>query len=201
MDQGVQPAPRIDSAMTRPDVTAPQRLAPQSRRRGAVRDSSLSMARARPRESSIASGATTNRPQTELRSLSGSATNGAFSEAKAKERLPTQATTALSSLCFCPRSTPRRSETASQATQLRWTRLVNARSPRRMRAVRRSGACSHGCLKASVGSSRSFGSVIGKARVFQGGGNELTTSSLREGVETAGRHALTRQFPKFATGR
>jgi hypothetical protein len=45
-----------------------------------------------------------------------------------------------------------------------------------------------------------FGTVIAKARVFQGGGNELTTSSLREGVETAGRHALTRQFPKFATG-
>ncbi len=44
-----------------------------------------------------------------------------------------------------------------------------------------------------------FGAVIAKARVFQGGGNELTTSSLREGVETAGRHALTRQFPKFAT--
>lgn len=44
-----------------------------------------------------------------------------------------------------------------------------------------------------------FGTVIAKARVFQGGGNELTTSSLREGVETAGRHALTRQFPKFAT--
>jgi hypothetical protein len=44
-----------------------------------------------------------------------------------------------------------------------------------------------------------FGTVIAKARVFQGGGNELTTSSLREGVETAGRHALTRQFPKFGT--
>ncbi len=44
-----------------------------------------------------------------------------------------------------------------------------------------------------------FGTVIAKARVFQGGGNELTTSSLREGVEIAGRHALTRQFPKFGT--
>lgn len=44
-----------------------------------------------------------------------------------------------------------------------------------------------------------FGTVVAKARVFQGGGNELTTSSLRGGVETAGRHALTRQFPKFAT--
>ena len=42
-----------------------------------------------------------------------------------------------------------------------------------------------------------FGAVIAKARVFQGGGNELTTSSLRSGVEAAGRNALTRRFPKF----
>lgn len=42
-----------------------------------------------------------------------------------------------------------------------------------------------------------FGAVIAKARVFQGGGHELTTSSLRDGVEVAGRHALIRQFPKF----
>jgi hypothetical protein len=45
-----------------------------------------------------------------------------------------------------------------------------------------------------------FGTVVAKARVFQGGGNELTTSSLRDGVETAGRHALSRQFPKFGIG-
>ena len=42
-----------------------------------------------------------------------------------------------------------------------------------------------------------FASVIEQARVFQGGGNELTTSSLRTGVETAGQHALSRQFPRF----
>lgn len=42
-----------------------------------------------------------------------------------------------------------------------------------------------------------FGAVIAKARVFQGGGNELTTSSLRDGVEAAGNHALARLFPKF----
>ncbi len=42
-----------------------------------------------------------------------------------------------------------------------------------------------------------FGAVIAKARVFQGGGNELTTSSLRSGVEAAGRNALTRRFLKF----
>jgi hypothetical protein len=42
-----------------------------------------------------------------------------------------------------------------------------------------------------------FATVIAKARVFQGGGNELTTSTLRGGVETAGNHALARLFPKF----
>lgn len=42
-----------------------------------------------------------------------------------------------------------------------------------------------------------FAAVIASARVFQGGGNELTTSSLRDAVETAGNHALTRLFPKF----
>lgn len=42
-----------------------------------------------------------------------------------------------------------------------------------------------------------FGDVIEQARVFQGGGNELTTSSLRSGVEVAGTHALTRLFPNF----
>ena len=45
--------------------------------------------------------------------------------------------------------------------------------------------------------SRLFRAVVEQARVFQGGGNELTTSSLRDGVETAGRHALSRQFYKF----
>ena len=44
-----------------------------------------------------------------------------------------------------------------------------------------------------------FGAVIAKARVFQGGGNELTTASLRDGIETAGGHSLSRQFPKFGT--
>ncbi len=43
-----------------------------------------------------------------------------------------------------------------------------------------------------------FSVVIAKARVFQGGGNELTTSSLCEGVETAGNYALARLFPKFS---
>jgi hypothetical protein len=40
-------------------------------------------------------------------------------------------------------------------------------------------------------------SVVAKARVFQGGGSELTTGSLRDGVEAAGNRALARLFPKF----
>lgn len=42
-----------------------------------------------------------------------------------------------------------------------------------------------------------FAAVVATARVFQGGGNELTISTLREGVEAAGNHALARLFPKF----
>jgi hypothetical protein len=43
-----------------------------------------------------------------------------------------------------------------------------------------------------------FSDVVSQARVFQGGGNELTTSSLRSGVEAAAGHSLSRLFPKFA---
>ena len=43
-----------------------------------------------------------------------------------------------------------------------------------------------------------FGAVIAKARVFQGGGNELTASTLREAVESAGNSSLARLFPKFS---
>jgi len=43
-----------------------------------------------------------------------------------------------------------------------------------------------------------FSAIVAKARVFQGGGNELTSSSLREGVEAAGNNALARLFPKFS---
>ncbi|MGD0452840.1 MAG: BREX system P-loop protein BrxC [Solirubrobacteraceae bacterium] len=43
-----------------------------------------------------------------------------------------------------------------------------------------------------------FADVVSHARVFQGGGNELTTSSLRDTVETAAQRSLIRLFPKFA---
>ncbi len=42
-----------------------------------------------------------------------------------------------------------------------------------------------------------FGTVLSEASVFQGGGNELTTDSLRSGIEAAGAHSLARLFPKF----
>jgi hypothetical protein len=46
-----------------------------------------------------------------------------------------------------------------------------------------------------------FGDVVARARVFQGGGTELTTTpSLRESVETAARRSLIRLFPKFVQG-
>ena len=46
-----------------------------------------------------------------------------------------------------------------------------------------------------------FGDVVARARVFQGGGTELTTtSSLRDSVETAASRSLIRLFPKFAQG-
>ena len=46
-----------------------------------------------------------------------------------------------------------------------------------------------------------FGDVVARARVFQGGGTELTTtSSLRDSVEIAAKRSLIRLFPKFAQG-
>jgi hypothetical protein len=42
-----------------------------------------------------------------------------------------------------------------------------------------------------------FDDVVAHARVLQGGGNEVTTSSLREAVETAAHRSLIRLFPRF----
>ena len=42
-----------------------------------------------------------------------------------------------------------------------------------------------------------FGKVVTSARVFQGGGHEITRSSLREGVEAAATSSLARLFPEF----
>jgi hypothetical protein len=45
-----------------------------------------------------------------------------------------------------------------------------------------------------------FDEVVGRARVFQGGGAEVTTSTLRDAVETAANRSLIRLFPKFGQG-
>jgi hypothetical protein len=42
--------------------------------------------------------------------------------------------------------------------------------------------------------------VVAHARVFQGGGVELTTRTLRDAVETAARRSLIRLFPRFDQG-
>jgi hypothetical protein len=45
-----------------------------------------------------------------------------------------------------------------------------------------------------------FQDVVAHARVFQGGGSEVTTSTLRDAVDTAANRSLVRLFPKFAAG-
>ncbi len=45
-----------------------------------------------------------------------------------------------------------------------------------------------------------FQEVVARARVFQGGGAEVTTSTLRDAVETAANRSLIRLFPKFGAG-
>jgi hypothetical protein len=45
-----------------------------------------------------------------------------------------------------------------------------------------------------------FQEVAAHARVFQGGGAEVTTSTLRSAVETAANRSLIRLFPKFGAG-
>lgn len=45
-----------------------------------------------------------------------------------------------------------------------------------------------------------FRDIAVRARVFQGGGAELTTSTLRDAVETAANRSLIRLFPKFGAG-
>jgi hypothetical protein len=62
-----------------------------------------------------------------------------------------------------------------------------------------SGIASKG--KAAVGRlALSMGNLMTQARVFQGGGNEVTGDSLQAAVDTAAKAALTRLFPRFADG-
>lgn len=46
---------------------------------------------------------------------------------------------------------------------------------------------------------RLVGTVLGSARVFQGGGNEVTAANLAQAVEQAAKNALVRLFPNFTT--
>ena len=45
-----------------------------------------------------------------------------------------------------------------------------------------------------------FQEVVVRARVFQGSGSEVTTSSLRDAVDTAAGRSLIRLFPRFQAG-
>lgn len=45
-----------------------------------------------------------------------------------------------------------------------------------------------------------FAEVVARARVFQGGGTELTTTNLYDTVQTAAKRSLIRLFPKFHPG-
>lgn len=45
-----------------------------------------------------------------------------------------------------------------------------------------------------------FQGAVARARVFQGSGSEVTTSTLRNAVETAANRSLIRLFPKFGAG-
>ena len=46
----------------------------------------------------------------------------------------------------------------------------------------------------------SISGLLNQARVFQGGGNELTGNSLKAAVESAAEASLTRLFPRFSDG-
>jgi hypothetical protein len=62
-----------------------------------------------------------------------------------------------------------------------------------------SGIASKG--KAAVGRlAVSMANLMTQARVFQGGGNEVTGDSLQAAVDTAAKAALTRLFPRFPDG-
>ena len=53
----------------------------------------------------------------------------------------------------------------------------------------------------TTGLPRSFQDVVAHARVFQGGGAEVTTSSLRDAVETAAQPLARPLFPEVRSGR
>ena len=120
-------------------------------------------------------------------------------EAKVKEAAAAAAaTTARSCSCLLPRV--RRRGHPRHARQLRG-RAGHDRPAARAADRRGPSGESRGCSRGSLDGERRLRSssrTSSPARASsRAGGNELTTSSLRDGVETAGRHALARLFPKF----
>lgn len=62
-----------------------------------------------------------------------------------------------------------------------------------------SGIASRGQVAATRLSAAITG-LLNQARVFQGGGNEMTGASLKAAIESAAAASLTRLFPRFADG-
>ena len=89
------------------------------------------------------------------------------------------APTARPSSCCCQSRCRRDPRQRWPATPLRKTRSTNVPSHKQPRVARPNRACSRGILRRGAATSL-FGAVHRRARVFQGGGNELTTSSLRD---------------------
>ena len=150
-------------------------------------------------EASTGSGETTSQRSTAGRSRSGSATGGTCPEAKVKEAAAAAGVDSPVVHVLLPRRRRReRSATRSPAMPPRRTRSTSGPSRRPTRAARRSRACSRGSRTASGASTSSSTRVVASARVFQGGGNELIRSSLRDARRGCRRAAHSRGlFPKF----
>ena len=105
-------------------------------------------------------------------------------------------TAQLSSSC-CRKSMLAQSVTLSPPTPQLPTPSITDPNRKPTKGDRQSAGCNRERKIAKVNLTELSGAVIDQARIFQGGGNELSVSSLRNGVEAAGGHALSRQFPKF----
>ncbi len=198
MDQRVLPAPRLDPRRRRPDVAAPQRVAHQVRRRRALRDQARPWRQqATPRKFDRIWG-------DEEPTVDGTAIpvwirdEWNVTESKAKDAAARAGNDSPIVFVLLPKVDAEaiRDSLAGYAAALD---TVNQRpEPQTDEGRQAKRGMQSRVAEGEQRLQSLFSVVIAKARVFQGGGNELTTSSLRDGVETAGRHALARQFPKFA---
>ena len=176
VDEGLQPAPRGDPRRRRADVAAPQRVAPQGRSTTSSPASSSSTARARRRGSSTATGATTSRPSTARTIPVWIRDEWYVTEAKVRgaaaagrRRQPGRVR---------PAAEDRRRRDPRRARQLR--RRAGHRQPAPEPQTDEGRQAKQGMQSRvqrgrASGSATLFGAVVAKARVFQGGGNELTT--------------------------